>query len=391
MLHTVTSSYRELARLVPGLVGRLSSAVRNKKILLEMAGKRLPKPSRKTKLGNVLSNYTRKSCRCYDPQFNKQIRKLAPNWFVTSSDILKENKRKIFDIAIKKLPKPQFNTKLGRALYYYTLKTYSCYDPEFDREVRRLAPHWFVTQFEAAKHKKSKLLTMARKKTSRPNQKTKLGMSLSSYTQKKSGCYDPEFDREVRRLAPHWFVTRSEMADQKKLKIIKIASKKLPKPSLKTEIGKAFCIYTLKTSDCYDPKFTKHIKKISPNWFVKTSDHNKRQLICMAGKKMLKPKINTKLGMRLYSYTKKTSRCYDAEFTKQIKRLMPNWLVRTSETNKRQLLKMARSKMAKPPTKTKLEHAFYNYTIKTSKTYDPAFTKQIKKLAPHWFKRCSTR
>lgn len=57
----------------------------NKKQLLEMARKEEPRPrAQKTQLGQALGNYTRKSDSSYNPKFDKEIRELAPHWFVNA-------------------------------------------------------------------------------------------------------------------------------------------------------------------------------------------------------------------------------------------------------------------------------------------------------------------
>jgi hypothetical protein len=53
---------------------------------------------------------------------------------------------------------------------------------------------------------KSRLLEMARNGESRPRQRDgTIGIVLCNYTSSKSETYDPEFDREIRRLRPDWF------------------------------------------------------------------------------------------------------------------------------------------------------------------------------------------
>ena len=165
-----------------------------------MARKGEPRPSsKKTKLGHSLDSYIYKSKDCYDPEFDKTIRALAPQWFINTAS---ENKKQLLEIARREGPRPLSKTKLGRSLGSYIYKTHGCYDTKFDKKIRRLAPHWFV---DTARENKKQLLEIARKGEPRPTKKTKLGRTLSSYICKTHGCYDTKFNKKIRKLAPHWF------------------------------------------------------------------------------------------------------------------------------------------------------------------------------------------
>jgi hypothetical protein len=81
----------------------------------------------------------------------------------------------------------------------------------------------------------------------------------------------------------------------------------------------------------------------------------------------------------------------DKEFAAAIKRIRPDWLVTNVERNKESILSAARRGDPKPKCPGLLGRALSNYTRENSQVHDPIFAKKIKKLAPHWFKRCSTR
>lgn len=67
-------------------------------------------------------------------------------------------------------------------------------------------PDWFVTQTEIANQKKNELLRMARDGENRPSHDgTRLGQALSNYTRRSSEAHDPVFDKAIRRLRPDWF------------------------------------------------------------------------------------------------------------------------------------------------------------------------------------------
>jgi hypothetical protein len=95
-----------------------------------------------------------------------------------------------------------------------------------------------------------------------------LAQSLSSYTRKNHDCYDSEFDKQIRKLAPHWFVDK---VLEKKKKLIEMAKRGHPRPHASNHpLGKAFNSYIGKTHSSYDPEFDKKIRKLAPNWFRKT-------------------------------------------------------------------------------------------------------------------------
>jgi hypothetical protein len=178
------------------------TAAENKAALLEMARSGELRPhSQKHPLGPRLCSYTTKTSSSYDPEFDKEIRRLSPHWFV---DTAAENKLKFLEMARNGEPRPHHkNHPLGQSFNSYIKKSHDCYDPEFDKEIRRLAPHWFV---DTAAEKKMKLLEMARNGEPRPHRnKHPLGPSFNGYIGKTKGTYDPDFDQEIRRLAPHWF------------------------------------------------------------------------------------------------------------------------------------------------------------------------------------------
>lgn len=243
-------------------------------------------------------------------------------------------------------------------------------------------------------HQKQILLEMARSGQAKPINNP-LRKNLRYYTCKSSGRYDPEFTKRIKELNPDWLVP--QMILNKRL-LIDMAAKGELKPSHKTHLGQVFRTYTQKSSKIYDPKFTKKIRGLRPDWLETLNElmNKKKQiLIDMATKRGAKPSLKTSMGKFLYICTLKSSVYFDPELTNEIKKLAPNWLTpsrpeRTSQT-KRLLLDMASKGEQKPSSKTSLHKALCRYTRKSYNSYDPVFTKQIKKIAPHWFERCSTK
>jgi hypothetical protein len=328
MLHKLNSTYREIAKYFPELSGKISSSAQKKQILLEMAKRGDPRPWG-TKLGNSLVGYTWRNSPSYDPVFTKDIKKIAPEWFVTKFTIAKQKKRQLLRMAKKGSPKPYHKTKLGQALGNYTRKASPSYDPVFTKDIKKIAPHWFVTKYDIVNDKKRQLLGMARKKLPLPMTKTEIGGALRSYTRKTSKSYCPIFDRKIRRAAPYWFTPQSEIADGKKQSLLELAKQGKPRPKQNTVLGKALVRFTSGSSR--DPNFIKEIKKAAPQWFVTRSEiaHQKKlELMGLARQGKPRPNQKTHLGRALCNYICRTCGSYDPIFARKIKKLAAHWFKR---------------------------------------------------------------
>jgi hypothetical protein len=141
MLTEVKNNYKSILKHF-NFDESISSSDYKRQKLIEIARNGKSKPTTKTKLGKLLSNYTNKASLTYDANFDKTIREIAPNWFVSTSQIMKD---KLIEIAINKKPKPSRKTKMGRALSEYTKKSSRCFDSDFDKTIRKIAPNWFLS------------------------------------------------------------------------------------------------------------------------------------------------------------------------------------------------------------------------------------------------------
>jgi hypothetical protein len=177
----------------------MSSADYKRQKLIEMAKSGAKKPSRRTKEGLALVNYTKKLSSCYCPKFDKIIRKRRPDWFESTSKTMKQ---KLIAMAKSGAKKPSRRTKEGQALCNYARKVSSCYFPEFDKIIRELRPDWFESTSIIMKQK---LIAIAKSGAKRPHHKTKDGRALDNYTRKLSSCYCPKFDKIIRKRRPDWF------------------------------------------------------------------------------------------------------------------------------------------------------------------------------------------
>jgi len=179
----------------------------NKKKLLKLAKSSTKRPLNGG-LDNALIRYTYESQAVYDLVFAEKIRKLRPDWFENTADI---NKKKLLELAKSGAKRPSSRAKdmrerkLGQALCYYT-------DSVFAEKIRKLRPDWFENTADKRKEKLLEIATIPGSKrpskNSRDMRERKFGNSLSSYTNGSSDCYDPIFDKEIRKLRPDWFRRR---------------------------------------------------------------------------------------------------------------------------------------------------------------------------------------
>jgi len=165
--------------------------------------------------------------------------------------------------------KPHYKTKEYQALSTYISKSSQIHDPVFSKLIRDLRPDWFLSQTQIANQKKQELIRMANNGEAKPSQKTKIGQSLVSYTKKSSQIHDPVFSKLIRDLRPDWFLSQKKAINQKKQKLIQIARNDEAKPSQKTKEGITLSRYTNKLRSSYCPNFNKTIRKLRPDWFRK--------------------------------------------------------------------------------------------------------------------------
>lgn len=293
------------------------TAAEKKNLLLVMARSGKPRPHcRKHPLGCSLGYYTRTTSQSYDARFDYKIRQLAPLWFLSGK------KQVLLDMAKRGEPRPHDGKHpLGSALGCYTQKTNQSYDAQFDHQIRQLAPLWFLSG------RKQLLLDMATRGEPRPQPKTHpLGFAVCSYTNKSSGAYDAQFHRKIRKIAPQWCVGRDNAAKNKK-ELLAMAKRGESRPNChKHRLGGVLCIYTNKNTRCYDKKFNREIRRIAPQWFIDTASEKKTILLAMARNREPKPNYRKHpLGNPLSCYTQKSSKSYDREFNREIRKIAPQW------------------------------------------------------------------
>lgn len=219
------------------------------------------------KLARTLQYATLKSSKHYDAGFDRMIRELKPEWFAkktSRSAALK--KEKLIELANSGASRPTCRHELGRFLTYYTAKSTHSYDLDFDQKIRKLRPDWFSVIETARREKKDLLLELAKRGESRPQLKVHpLGFALNSFTNKQKKSYDREFDKEIRKLAPDWFLN---IAALKKKKLLDFAKDGKDKAFLQTEgMLQPFRYYTKKSSKYYDVELDLQLQKLCPHWY----------------------------------------------------------------------------------------------------------------------------
>lgn len=144
MLHKVKAGHDSILKGLPELGYLLPPTERKMRLLLQMARRGLPRPSQKTKIGRSLSDYTSPANRSYRPGFHREIKRARPDWFMSQTEVASGKKRELLLMARSGLPRPSHDrTRLGQALSNYTRKSSPAYDPEFHREIMAARPDWF--------------------------------------------------------------------------------------------------------------------------------------------------------------------------------------------------------------------------------------------------------
>jgi hypothetical protein len=195
-----------------------------------------------------------------DPAVRKRMEKNIPSWFI---DTAAENKKELLELAKTGAEKPKHGSRLRMSMDGYIRAKSTCLDPEFTKQIKKLAPHWFI---DTAAENKKELLKLAKSGAERPNQrKHPLGSSLSNYVSQSSDCFDPEFTKQIKKAAPSWFI---DTAAENKKELLKLAKTGAERPNQrKHPLGSSLSSYIRQTHDCFDPEFVKQIKKAAPSWF----------------------------------------------------------------------------------------------------------------------------
>ena len=360
----------------------------------------MSKDPKEKSLAVALYYYTNQNSRLYDKDFDKEIRRLRPEWFLNSADI---KKGWLLELARSGQKRPSCSDSndeysLGIAFSSYTNQNSECYDAEFASQIRSLRPDWFR---DNGATKRSKVLELAKCKGKRPSITSKdkkergLAVFISHYINQNGKYYDPKLARQVRALCPEWF---KGVTVDRKTQLINMASNGDARPSSHSKcsstklLGRALVAFTNRANVRYDPEFTKKINKLRPDWFECVTSASKSQLLDMAKRGSKRPSAYASmLGKALTRYTSSKNDCYDPVFDKKIRKLRPDWFVKTATVKKQKLLDMASKGHKRPQSRSTnreerlLAIVLTGYTRPTNPCYDLVFDKKIRKLRPDWF------
>jgi len=164
---------------------------------------------------------------------------------------------------------------------------------------------------------KNVLLEMARNGEPKPKRgKHEYGWKLHSYLNKSKNTYDPVVEREIRKFEA-WFPNNPARIKEV---LLEMARNGEPKPKRgKHEYGHRLASYVSENSPVFDPVFNNEIRKFEA-WFPNNPARIKEVLLGMAERGEPKPKRGeSRLVERLYNYTSKSSKDYDAVFDAKIR------------------------------------------------------------------------
>lgn len=190
--------------------------------------------------------------------------------------------------------------------------------------VRRLRDYG-VALDGSVKQKQDKLIEMARNGEPRPTFRTELGQALANYTHS-NRPRDLEFTSTIRELRSDWCMSLTDMANQKKERLLEMARRGDPRPTRREELGSAFSSYTTPRSKTYDEMFTGKIRMIRPDWLLSRIEivfQRKEKLLEMA-RRGERPDRHTPLGVLFYSYLSRSQGGYDEVFARKIWELLPD-------------------------------------------------------------------
>jgi hypothetical protein len=369
-----------------------------KTVLLKLAYEGKEKPKEKV-LKDAFWRYTCPTSKIFDPDFVHELKIVAPNWLLIRStsprkSCFEQEKQELLKLAQANVQRPsKAKSQYGKWIWRLTSPKSNNYDEAFAQKLKTLVPHWFVfpkreDKIKGKKEKVERLLNMAKANEPRPKRGTKEERVLRSYCDSKDSAYDPVFLDQLKKINPNWIpASHGEQRDQTKKQLLDLAASGAKKPTYRQSyLAKRFSDFTNRYSRFYDAEFTQVIKNLNPNWFVDPIENAKQLIVQMAQDGKPKPVVKRKtIGWKFHRWTNPKSRWFDRKLYDQLKSIRPDWFLSSSYKKKETLFNLAAQKMPRP--KDSLAHCLNAYTQKSSKCYDQYFTKEIKLLAPHWFRK----
>jgi hypothetical protein len=145
---------------------------------------------------------------------------------------------------------------------------------------------------ETPDEKKRRLLELAESGAAKPDKSDKLCAALIRYCG--GGCYDDEFNKQIRALRPDWF---ADTAAAIKAELLKLAESGAPRPS--------------------SSAWLKYQANPLPSSTVDEAEHAEDVYDVAIAEQ--------RLGRALINYTNKSRKTYDADFDAKIRALRPDW------------------------------------------------------------------
>lgn len=344
----------------------------NKQILLDMAKRDEPRPPQKTRLGQRLCAYTNSKSPCYDEKFTIKIKKIRPEWFVSVKERMTKNKELFLEMAKRGDPRPNKKKHPLGAVFssYINPSQKSTYDEAFTKKIKNVAPHWFVKKYEQTK---AEILRLAAdKKQKKPT--GELGKLLRELIRTDRG--DVEFSKLIKDKRPDWFVDK----DTLKSEVLRLVALGLDRKQILSRVGRKFLDYVR------NEEFRKKIKKIRSDFFVTRSDlaNEKKKRVLFLARKNIKP--NKHLLNCMYQwfgsdkeFTEKFNKINPKWYKSKKQRELG------IKKNKEKIIQMAINGK-KPSSKSSLGRLYNNATSRSSKSYDPEFRRRLKEIRKDWFK-----
>jgi hypothetical protein len=344
-------------------------------------------------LVSSLNKFTSKKNKYYDSHFNRVIRSLRPDWFNTADAKKTELLRLAEGDATRPL-KSSNNPKtkqLALALRNYTVPSSQAYDPVFQAKITSAAPDWFkrtsVTNEELLALANSGARKPLKKSADRAEQRLANGL-------RRRMSEDKSFAARIKKMRPDWFDnTRDKKAERvaaKKTKLLKLAADGVS--SIPDELVRTLRYYTTKSCDSYDHRFYKAIHKLNPIW-LRTRETQVARLAVYKTKLLVLKEFKPADLSNLRAYTNKTGGRYDPVFSAKIGRRRPDLFTGGSSVNKQYLLEFALSGAKRPSKRSddseekRISIVLHNCTCKGHCSFDPAFTRAIRRARPDWFKK----
>ena len=299
---------------------------RNLSLIFDIIKRGDEKPSRHTKLGKIISNYSSKS----NGIVKKKLVELgAKHWFFDSRE--EDTLQKILDLAYNQAARPHCTTYIGQKINQYTTPKNKCYRPGLKEELLKIlsiemGEQWFraVRGF----NNMDTLRTMVKNGEKRPicriigeydKNDLYLGRVLHLYTTPGNECYREGFKEELISLGGiGWFP--DERVEHNKRLILEMARNGEKRPNhRKDRMGGLLCNYTTVGSFSYQEGFKEELIKIRPDWFNDERVQNNMNLLReMARRGEKRPTQKMPLGKYLSRYLDPTSASFREGFREEL-------------------------------------------------------------------------